>query len=89
MIAMRVTSASLSLASLLPVGLLLVSLSGCHYYEDFRVKKTTADMQEERAELMKAYRQCLQKYENEPQKSREFCAPYTQSLREIEIRSSR
>jgi len=66
--------------------LLLVSLSGCHYYEDFRLKKTQADTQEERAELMKAYRQCLQKYENDPSKSREYCAPYTQSLREIEVR---
>jgi len=66
--------------------LLLVGLSGCHYYEDFRLKKTQADVQEERAELMKAYRECLQKYEGEPQKSREFCSPYTQSLREIEIR---
>ncbi len=70
-------------------GLLLISLSGCHYYEDFRLKKTQADVQEERAELMRAYRECLKKYESEPQKSREFCAPYTQSLREIEIRSGR
>jgi hypothetical protein len=71
------------------VSLLLVSSWGCHYYEDFRLKKTQADVQEERAELMKAYRQCLQKYESDPQKSREFCAPYTQSLREIEIRGGR
>jgi hypothetical protein len=71
------------------VGLLLVGLSGCHYYEDFRLKKTQADVQEERAELMHAYRECLKKYEDDPQKSREFCAPYTQSLREIEIRSGR
>lgn len=71
------------------VSLLLISLFGCHYYEDFRIKKTQADVQEERAELMRAYRECLKKYESEPQKSREFCAPYTQSLREIEIRSAR
>ena len=69
--------------------LLLISLSGCHYYEDFRLKKTQADVQEERAELMKAYRECLKKYESDPQKSRDFCAPYTQSLREIEIKSGR
>lgn len=71
------------------VSLLLISLSGCHYYEDFRLKKTQADVQEERAELMKAYRECLKKYESDPQKSRDFCAPYTQSLREIEIKSGR
>jgi hypothetical protein len=71
------------------VSLLLVSSWGCHYYEDFRLKKTQADVQEERAELMRAYRECLKKYESEPQKSREFCAPYTQSLREIEVRGGR
>lgn len=70
-------------------GLLLAGLPGCHYYEDFRLKKTQADVQEERAELMRAYRECLKKYESEPQKSREFCAPYTQSLREIEVRGGR
>jgi hypothetical protein len=75
--------------NLLLVSLSLVSLVGCHYYEDFRLKKTQADVQEERAELMKAYRQCLQKYESDPQKSRDFCAPYTQSLREIEVRGGR
>jgi hypothetical protein len=71
------------------VSLVLASLSGCHYYEDFRLKKTQADVQEERAELLKAYRECLKKYESDPQKSRDFCAPYTQSLREIEIKSGR
>ena len=74
---------------LLLVSLSLVSLLGCHYYEDFRLKKTQADVQEERAELMRAYRECLKKYESEPQKSREFCAPYTQSLREIEVKGGR
>jgi hypothetical protein len=69
--------------------LLLISLSGCQYYADYRLKQTQSDVQEERAELMKAYRECLKKYESDPQKSRDFCAPYTQSLREIEIRSGR
>jgi hypothetical protein len=72
-------------------GLLSVVLSGVTgcFWEDFRLKKTQADVQEERAELMKAYRECLKKYESDPQKSRDFCAPYTQSLREIEIKSGR
>jgi hypothetical protein len=69
--------------------LLLISLSGCQYYADYRLKQTQSDVQEERAELMKAYRECLKKHESDPQKSRDFCAPYTQSLREIEIRSGR
>jgi hypothetical protein len=71
------------------ISLLLISLFGCQYYEDFRLKKTQADVQEERAALMQAYRECLKKHEDDPQKSRDFCAPYTQSLREIEIRSGR
>lgn len=69
--------------------LLLIGLSGCQYYADYRLKQTQSDVHEERAELMKAYRECLKKYESDPQKSRDFCAPYTQSLREIEIRSGR
>ena len=71
------------------VGLLMTSLFGCQYYADYRLKQTQSDIQEERAELLRAYRECLKKYENDPQKSRDFCAPYTQSLREIEIRSGR
>lgn len=70
-------------------GLLLTGLPGCHYYEDFRLKKTQADLQEERAELLRAYRECLKKYEGEPQKSREFCAPYTRSLRDDDARGNR
>jgi hypothetical protein len=65
---------------------LLLGLAGCQYYADFRLKQTQADMQEERAALMRAYRECLQKYEKDPPKATEYCAVYTQSLREIEIR---
>ena len=67
----------------------LVGLLGCQYYADYRLKQTKSDVQEERAELMKAYRLCLQKYENDPQKSRDVCAPYTQSLRDMDVRSGR
>jgi hypothetical protein len=81
---MRVLLVNVLLVSLIPV-----SLSSCQYYADYRLKQTQADVQEERAELMRAYRECLKKYESDPQKSRDFCAPYTQSLREIEIRSGR
>jgi hypothetical protein len=67
------------------VSVLLGGTAGCHYYEEFRVKKTTADLQEERAALLHDYRLCLEKYQEEPPKAKEFCAPYTQRLREIEI----
>ena len=66
------------------VSVLLGGTVGCHYYEEFRVKKTTADLQEERAKLLHDYRLCLEKYQEEPPKAKEFCAPYTQRLREIE-----
>ena len=59
--------------------------SGCQYYEDFRVKKTTADLKEEQANLLRDYRLCLEKYQGEPSKAKEMCAPYTQRLREIEV----
>ena len=60
--------------------------TGCHYYEEYRVLKSKADLQEEQAELLRAYRLCLTKYEEEPAKAKEVCAPYTQRLREIEVR---
>ena len=66
--------------------LLLLMLSGCHYYEEYRVLKSTADIQDEKAELLKAYRLCLSKYQDDPPKSKEICGPYTQTLREIEVR---
>ena len=59
---------------------------GCQYYEEYRVKKGTADVREETAEMMRAYRLCLQRYEEDPPKAKAHCAPYTQSLREVEIR---
>jgi len=64
----------------------VLTVSGCHYYEEYRVLKSTADIQNERAELLKAYRLCLTKYQDEPPKSKELCGPYTQSLREIEVK---
>jgi hypothetical protein len=66
--------------------MVVLSASGCHYYEEYRVLKSTADIQDEKAELLKAYRQCLTKYQDEPPKAKEMCGPYTQTLREIEVR---
>ena len=66
--------------------LLILMLSGCYYYEEYRVLKSTADVQDEKAELLKAYRLCLSKYQDDPPKAKEICGPYTQTLREIEVR---
>ena len=66
----------------------LLMLCACHYYEEYRVMKSTADIQDEKAELMKAYRLCLAKYQDDAAKAKELCGPYTQSLREIEVKQS-
>ena len=53
--------------------LVVESTAGCHYYEEFREKKGSADIKEETAEMMRASRLCLQKYESDPAKVREYC----------------
>ncbi|HXX76491.1 MAG TPA: hypothetical protein VEI50_15280 [Nitrospiraceae bacterium] len=68
--------------------LMFLMLSGCHYYEEYRVLKSTADIQDEKAELLRAYRLCLEKYQDDPPKAKELCGPYTQALREIEVKQS-
>ena len=67
------------------VSVLLGGIVGCQYYEEFRVKKTTADLKEEQAALLHDYRLCMEKYQDDPPKAKELCGPYTQRLREIEI----
>jgi len=64
---------------------LLGTTMGCQYYEEFRVKRATADLKEEQAALLRDYRLCLEKYQDDPPKAKEFCGPYTQRLRELEI----
>ncbi len=65
---------------------MVLVFSSCHYYEEYRVLKSKADLQDEQAELLRAYRLCLTKYQEDPPKAKELCAPYTQRLREVEIR---
>ena len=65
---------------------MLVLLNACHYYEEYRIMKSTADIQDEKAELLKAYRLCLTKYQDDPPKAKDLCAPYTQTLREVEVK---
>ena len=67
------------------LGLILCTIVGCQYYEEYRVKKTTADLKEEQAQLLHDYRLCLEKYQDDPPKAKEYCAPYTRRLRELEI----
>ena len=48
---------------------ILTGMVSCQYYEDYRIKKGTADIREETADLLRAYRLCLQRYEAEPPKA--------------------
>ncbi|TAJ10242.1 MAG: hypothetical protein EPO61_03070 [Nitrospirae bacterium] len=71
----------------LRVGMIVAApliLSGCHYYEEFRMMKGTADIRSETADLIRAYRECMERYEKEPAKAREYCSGYSQTLREIQ-----
>ncbi len=70
------------------VGLILVlsGLAGCQYYEEFRSIKGDADIKEELAEMQKAHRLCLQKYESDPAAAKERCAPYAQAIHDMERR---
>jgi len=65
---------------------LLTGLIGCQYYEEYRNIKGDADVKEEKAELLRAHRLCLQKYENDPAAAKERCAPYTQAIQDIDRR---
>jgi len=72
------------LRMLVGVILLLSALAGCQYYQEYRSTKGDADVKEEKAELMKAHRLCLQKYEGDPAAAKERCAPYTQAIQDFE-----
>ena len=62
-----------------------LSISGCHYYQDYRQKQGEADVTKEKAELMKAYRECVTKYEDDPAVIRERCGAYNDMLRKMDI----
>jgi hypothetical protein len=48
--------------------MLVLAVAGCHYYEEYRVLKSKADIQDEKAELLRAYRNCLVKHQEDPPK---------------------
>ncbi len=72
--------------SLLVFIFVLNGLAGCQYYEEYRNMRGEADIKEEKAELLKAHRLCLQKYEGDPAAAKERCAPYTQAIQDFEKR---
>jgi len=64
------------------------TLHGVHarMCQEYRQRKADVEVRQETANLLKAYRLCLQKYEGEPAKAKENCSVYTQALHEIELK---
>ena len=54
---------------------------------DYRQRKANAEISHEAAELLKGYRQCVQKHEGDAAKAKESCAPYREGLERIELSS--
>jgi len=72
----------------LPLALALAGLAGCASpgaeAERSKMASEHARLQQELAQFVKAYRLCLQKYEGDPEKSKEICAVYPQALEAME-----
>ena len=82
--------------------LLLLIMGGCNYGQSsdctgyvglyaiecqaYHQRKADTEVRQETANIMKAYRTCLQKYEDDPSKAKEYCSVYTRALHEIEIK---
>jgi hypothetical protein len=66
------------------VGLLL-SLSGC-FTPEYKVGYAKAAVLEEQAAILKLYRGCLEKYQDDPAKAKANCEHYTQALHSVDVR---
>jgi hypothetical protein len=54
---------------------------------DYRQRKANSEISHEAAELLKGYRQCIQKHEGDVAKAKESCALYREGLERIELSS--
>jgi len=54
--------------------------------QEYHQRKADAQVRQETANLLKAYRECLQKYQDNPTKAKENCSIYTHAIREIELK---
>lgn len=54
---------------------------------DYRQRKANSEISREAAELLKGYRQCIQKHEGDLTKAKESCALYREGLERIELSS--
>ena len=65
---------------------LLIALAGCDVWARWKRTQAEADLTHERAELLKAYRECLAEYKGRPELARQNCEHYTQALTVIDVR---
>ncbi len=56
--------------------------------QEYRQRKADAEMRNEATQLLKDYRQCIEKYQEQPDKQKEYCSVYTQALHEIELKTT-
>jgi hypothetical protein len=65
---------------------LSLSMSGCIAYSRWQESSANADILAERAAILKLYRLCLEKNQDDPAKAKSQCEHYTQSLQAIDVR---
>lgn len=52
---------------------------------DYRQRQANVELSHEASELLKAYRQCVQKHESDTVKAKENCAMYRDALQNIQL----
>ena len=65
---------------------LCIAMGGCGMDDNLRRIKSDADIAEQRAAIMKLYRGCLEKYQDDPVKAKANCEHYTQALYSVDVR---
>jgi len=60
--------------------LFLFNTTGCFYYQEYRQKKGEADYLEERTNVLKAYRLCVEKQADDPEGAKTNCGAYREML---------
>ena len=70
---------------------LCITMSGCVWeidrgIADANQAKANAVIAEQQAAIIKLYRGCLEKYQDDPEKAKQNCEHYTQALHSIDVR---
>jgi hypothetical protein len=67
--------------------LFLFNTTGCLYYQEYRQKKGEADYLEERTNVLKNYRLCIEEHSDEPEGAKGKCKAYGEMIRGVEVDS--